>query len=186
VLDVEFELPQQDGYDSDDNSLDDEVKAKHLFKMPIAERVIRIVLKRKKGWINLAYDMQKIASRIQSINKLVEFIPRDYMNFPYLLDVLTKQHHNSFYQLLQGLEQVADHYLREENDDYFNKTNEALQLALKKQKSFVMVSHNAFYITQASVNPLHISTATMTPEDVYRSFEQIRKPVVDEEALTPK
>jgi hypothetical protein len=100
--------------------------------------------------------------------------------------VLTKQHHNSFYQLINGLESVSEHYLRAQDDDYFNKTSEVLQLALKKQKSFVMVSHNAFYITQASVAPLSISTATQSPEDVYKSFEQIRKPVVDEDALVPK
>jgi hypothetical protein len=84
-------LPIQDNFESDneDNDLDEEVKAKHLFNMPIAERVIRIVLKRKKGWINLAYDMKQIANRLININKLIEFIPSDFVSFPYMLDTLT-------------------------------------------------------------------------------------------------
>jgi hypothetical protein len=55
VLDIEYELPQEEKYESDEecNSMD----GKNTKEMPVNERVIRLVLKKKKSWANLAFDM---------------------------------------------------------------------------------------------------------------------------------
>jgi hypothetical protein len=106
-LDVEFSLPDDEKEMSSDeeNSEDEEtIEARKLQNMSISERVIRRVVKRKKGWVNLALDMATCADKIQNINKLVENIPDS--SIYYVLDVLTQQHHNSFYQLINGLETV--------------------------------------------------------------------------------
>lgn len=58
--------------------------------MSISERVIRRVVKRKKGWVNLALDMTTCADKMQNINKLIENIPADQANMPYVIDVLTQ------------------------------------------------------------------------------------------------
>ena len=58
--------------------------------MSVSERVIRRVIRRKKGWVTLAHDMTQFSERIQNINKLIEHIPSDLANFPYVLDVLTQ------------------------------------------------------------------------------------------------
>ena len=92
-LEIEFALPQDAASDSGDNSSNnsyhpDEREARRLREMSVSERVIRRVIKKKKGWINLAYDMTQIADRIKNIHKLVSHIPRDLVEFPYVLDVL--------------------------------------------------------------------------------------------------
>ena len=61
-LDIEFALPQEAVSDGDDASSSnsyhpDEKEARRLREMSVSERVIRRVIKKKKGWINLAYDM---------------------------------------------------------------------------------------------------------------------------------
>jgi hypothetical protein len=91
-LDVEFSLPEDKGVSSSDeeNSEDEDAKeARKMQSMSISERVIRRVVKRKKGWVNLALDMSACADKIQNINKLIENIPGD-MGMPYVLDVLTQ------------------------------------------------------------------------------------------------
>ena len=87
--------------------------------MSISERVIRRVVKRKKGWVNLALDMTSCADKMLNINKLIENIPADQNNMTYTLDVLTQQHHNSFYQLINGLETIMQDYVDKGKDDYF-------------------------------------------------------------------
>jgi hypothetical protein len=121
-LDVEFSLPDdKEVSSSDEENSEDEatIEARKLQNMSISERVIRRVVKRKKGWVNLALDMTTCADKIQNINKLIENIPADQINMPYVLDVLTQQHHNSFYQLINGLETVMQDYVDKGKDDYF-------------------------------------------------------------------
>jgi hypothetical protein len=53
VLDIEYEIPQDEKYESDE----DPDENKNVKEMPVSERVIRLVLKKKKSWANLAFDM---------------------------------------------------------------------------------------------------------------------------------
>ena len=97
VLDVEYELPHAEVYHSDDESPAEENYDKHLKEMPVSEKVIRLVLKKKKGWAALAFDMTQMAERLSNIYKLLEFIPNIDLDLSYVLDVLTMQHHSSYF-----------------------------------------------------------------------------------------
>ena len=62
-----------------------------------------------------------MSERIKNIHKLVVHIPKDLIDLPYVLDVLQMQHHSSFFQFLNGIETMIQHYCEKHNDDYFQK-----------------------------------------------------------------
>ena len=71
--------------------------------------------------------------------------------------MLILQHHSTYYQFLNGLENILDLYRDKHEDEYFHKVTDVREAAIKKQTGLILNMRNGFYITQASISPKHIS-----------------------------
>jgi hypothetical protein len=80
------------------------------------------------------------------------------------------QHHSSFFQLLNGLDVMMQHYLDKKDDENFSKINKAIADVVKRQQGLLMLESNAFYVQQAGVSPLHINLDRTTLEAEHEQF----------------
>ena len=128
-------------------SREDELRKNQLQKGTASEAVINRIFERKKNWTDLQEDMACIQDRLWAINSWMAGLPTEKRNAAYLCDMLILQHHSTYYQFLNGLENILDFYRNNNNDEYFRKVTDIREAAIRKQTGLILNMRNGFYIS---------------------------------------
>jgi len=58
---------------------------------------------------------------MRRIEKECQNLTSEKRTLPYLCDLLTLQHHSTYYSLMNGIENMIDYYLDKNHGEYFHK-----------------------------------------------------------------
>ena len=163
----------------------EEIKQRLKENETAADRVIDNILERKKTWYELSEDMKTVQSRVAKIDTLVKDLPHEKRTIYHLNDLLILQHQATFYHFLNGLENILEIYRDKNQDELFYKVMDVRNQAIKRQQGLILNLRNGFYISQASVNPSHISLSSSDANE-FAQFMQQHHPIVDERSLIPR
>lgn len=86
-----------------------------------SQKVVARMMAQKRARVDLAEDLTQVARRVRAMDEFLKSSNADHLRLPYLLDLLRLQHHSSYLQLMNGLENALDRYLARGSQNNFFK-----------------------------------------------------------------
>ena len=99
--------------------------------------------------------------------------------------MLVLHHEKTFYQFVNGLDNILDVILAKQDDESFQKVMQVSSTVNRKQQGMHLLLGNGYFVTQAGTSALHIEADSFS-ENEYEHFHQAYCPTIDEAALIPQ
>lgn len=145
-----------------------------------SQRVIEMIIARKRGRQGLMEDMRIFSQRLQQMRLWLE--PKG--GFDRLVGLLSTHHQLIFKRFLLGVEQALDTQVDEAKDEVFQKVMEVRDALVRKVPAFRRFYENGVNLNQMVVHPMGIDLATRSLLD-NSQHEQVYSAYVDEQRLMP-